>query len=753
MKKLIAILVGINIIAAIIGFSLFYLTETYPFHPGETFFAVQDLAETWQLQLTERGERQINGAIELAERRLADLAQAEDHSQIDAAIVAFDEAISEAVQFAQESQVSPESESLVLQQLDLLFSKAKLVLYAIEKKDDCQLVSELHTKIDALSEKDLPIATEMITNSSSIGPMRIEAEVITFLGRDVDHDAYPLSGKHDQVDCLYCHPTGEYVNTPTECQLCHTEYSGQYKNETAYLISLEPNALRDPADTYPNHFEGSCEECHNTESWDPTSFDHRGVFECSSCHAEEVDDLASETYEIHANYPSQCILCHEDVEDWETIKYDHPGVEECQSCHADAEPSNHYPEKPCESCHTDTEDWNTFTFDHEGYSRCKSCHDGPDEHYIGTCSTCHRSTNSWLDYNFIHIAMKDCKTCHTADADHYGGQCSNCHNNTAWKPASFRHIGYSVYECKTCHLDDAPSNHYSTACGLCHNTISWSQIIRDHSGATACVTCHDGDEPANHYGDSCGKCHNTSSWSSYTFNHSGYTDCSSCHSAPSGHYTGQCSNCHNTTSWQDISFSHAGLDKCQDCHSAPSGHWPGQCVNCHISTSSWTKIKFDHNGFSDCKACHGDERPGSPHPSYGQCSKCHTTEGWYPPIITATPIPTNTPIPTDTPEPTNTSEPTATPITPEPTATSEIPQPTVVPPGGEEPTATPVTVEPTDTPIVPEPTNTPIPPDPTNTPIPPAPTNTPVPPDPTDEPEPSPTPVHHEGDDCSVCHP
>ena len=278
MKKLIAVLIGINILAAIIGFEMFYLTETYPFHPGETLYEVQDLAETWRLQLTERGEPQINNAIELAERRLADLAQAEGHPQIDAAIVAFDEAISKAILLAQETQVSPESETLVFQQLDLLFSKAKLVLYAIEKRDDCQLVVELRTKIDALTETDLPLATEMITNNSSVSPMRIEAEVITFLGRDVNHDAYPLLGKHEQVDCLYCHPTGEYVNTPTECQLCHTEYSGQYKNETAYLISLETNALRTPADTYPNHFEGACEECHNSESWDPTSFDHRGVF-------------------------------------------------------------------------------------------------------------------------------------------------------------------------------------------------------------------------------------------------------------------------------------------------------------------------------------------------------------------------------------------------------------------------------------------------------------------------------------------
>ena len=45
MKKIIAILIAVNVILGIIIAGLFYLSETYPFRPGEKFFGFQNTAE------------------------------------------------------------------------------------------------------------------------------------------------------------------------------------------------------------------------------------------------------------------------------------------------------------------------------------------------------------------------------------------------------------------------------------------------------------------------------------------------------------------------------------------------------------------------------------------------------------------------------------------------------------------------------------------------------------------------------------
>ena len=597
MKKILTLILGINLIIGMAVLGLFYLSETYPLDPGDNFYGIQLTAETWRVGLTARGEKQTNLAIVIAERHLADLARAENPREIDIAMVAFEDSLDRATKYVREPDKTPGTETSGSSQFNVLLSKAQLVLYAISKDYKTDSVANLRTKIDNLIVIAPPIETDKIVENDYSGPVLINAEVISFLGQEIDHQEYPLLGKHQVVDCLYCHPTGEYVNTPTECEDCHADDIAPVQNSSAQLINLQKTNLFNSAVMYPNHFEGACIECHNEESWVPTEFDHRDVFECLSCHFEDTPGSTSETYEIHKIYPQECILCHEDTESWEEVDYAHIDDDECASCHQSEAPEEHYIDKTCIQCHTDTEDWNTFVFDHEGYSDCVACHAGPSNHYLGKCNTCHGNTNSWLKYNFIHISLYDCKSCHTASKDHYTGQCSNCHSNNAWLPARFRHGSYSAYACATCHAGDAPPGHYGNACGRCHTTVSWSDILLDHSGKTACLDCHAADEPSNHYGDLCARCHNTSNWRQVTFDHTGYTDCYACHAAdtPSGHYGNLCSRCHNTTRWSDYNFNHTGFTDCVGCHSAPSGHYNGQCSNCH-NTSNWSDISYNHAG-------------------------------------------------------------------------------------------------------------------------------------------------------------
>ena len=723
MKKIVLLLVVINLIIGIIIAGFFYISETYPFAPGDQFFGLQRVSEKIRLQLTPRGEKQALMAIDLADRRLADLAQAEGHQRVDAAVLAFEDALDQAILYISKMEQSSELQLKTFPQLNLLLEQARIVLYSIEKLDECQLTAELREKIENLIAQRVPVNTDVVINTDHSGPIVINAELISFLGQEIDHSVYPLNGRHLTTDCQSCHLTGEYANTQTQCEDCHQYQPKQISGSNIYLINLTFDDLISPSTLYPNHFEGTCDECHNEESWAPVEFDHREIFECKSCHIEDVPDITSDFYKVHSAYPNKCGLCHQDTESWNEIEYAHENIRECLSCHEEDEPNRHYTESSCDQCHIDTTDWNIFDFDHTGYSDCQTCHRTPVDHYLGTCATCHRNTDNWNKYNFYHMGLNDCQSCHTAPKDHWEGQCSSCHNTTAWTPARFKHLNYTVYQCATCHQNDAPPGHYCEDCCRCHNTADWGDYTFDHTNYTDCVACHAGEAPSGHYGDLCANCHNTRTWSDYYFNHTGFVDCVSCHTAPSNHYSGQCSKCHTTSNWSNIIFVHTSADiNCTGCHQAPAGHWPGQCGNCHISTSNWLVISFDHTTYKDCKSCH--DRPEGDHPSRGQCSQCHNTTTWL--IPTATP--TNTPKPTST----NTPEPTAT-NTPDPLAT-DTPEPPAT--NTPDPLATD-TPEPTAT-DTPEPTAT----------------NTPVVPTETDTPEPpTPTPPHHDGEDCSACHP
>jgi len=114
-----------------------------------------------------------------------------------------------------------------------------------------------------------------------------------------DHNAtaFPLTGAHRSLDCLSCHASG-YTGTPTDCVACHrAEYDGT---------------------TDPNHqssnFPATCEICHTTSGWTPSTWDHEPLFpinsgahggiSCTECHVVPTD------YSMF-----ECILCHEHSRD------------------------------------------------------------------------------------------------------------------------------------------------------------------------------------------------------------------------------------------------------------------------------------------------------------------------------------------------------------------------------------------------------------------------------------------------------
>jgi hypothetical protein len=374
------------------------------------------------------------------------------------------------------------------------------------------------------------------------------------------------------------------------------------------------------------HGELLCQNCHSEGVYAGTEKN------CSSCHADSPpmgDNLSQ-------NWMKAYILLHEPQP--ESVMFIYP---------------DHF-EGECEDCH-DIKSWEVVTFDHEGVSECLSCHAGdipvvrylPDrslyllldylpfvqvivdeDHYPGDCSLCHASTTDWEVIEYGHENVYECESCHgdQAPQSHYPGSCASCHLNPEnWLDAIYNHAEFK--DCLGCHLDDTPDDHdaYLAAgqCSSCHSTESWGGVRFSHVGNHDCANCHT--EPTNHYGSSCGDCHSTRNWTPDQFIHTSTSNCAHCHIEPQGHYPGDCTDCHNVRSWRETDYEHDLSLECAACHAAPAGHYPGDCASCH-ALASWTDVTFDHLGYTDCQDCHAADEPADHYA--GECYNCHNVKDW-----------------------------------------------------------------------------------------------------------------------------
>ncbi|MFO0984838.1 MAG: hypothetical protein U1E76_24440 [Planctomycetota bacterium] len=132
------------------------------------------------------------------------------------------------------------------------------------------------------------------------------------------HDKWKLTGAHLGVACQKCHANG-YAGTPTDCYSCHAD---------DYARAKDPDHV---ANGYPT----TCEQCHNTSSWDDANFDHESffpiakgnhkldcnlchttgsttTFSCIDCHAHTKTDMDRKHREVQGyRYESKaCYQCH-----------------------------------------------------------------------------------------------------------------------------------------------------------------------------------------------------------------------------------------------------------------------------------------------------------------------------------------------------------------------------------------------------------------------------------------------------------
>jgi len=587
MKKFLVIFIAANVIIGALAIGVLagtlYLAETRPFDHSSPFYGVQMQAETWRLRLSRDETRRAEFALKLVDRRLADLAHAQDEATINKAAIAVQRNLDEAIRTIGAAPV--EDQEALFARLDQLLIQADIIVKGLLSNQDYVAVLALSERLAELQKVDT--REELV----ALAPPRptIAAEIIPFLSKEVDHSSYPLEGAHADVACESCHTGGKYKGTPRECNDCHRPSTSGF---------------------YATHFIGQCVDCHTTASWEPYQFNHLAIAECASCHLKDRP------------------VAHYDPPD-ASIKY--LAAVRVQSLREMPTPTNPYETEAyadtCMRCHTDTTDWNEVTFDHFGFNDCATCHqekDAPTDHYAGQCSNCH-NTVAWADAWFNHAGFTNCATCHTAETPvaHYPGYaCATCHTTTKWKPVTFNHNG--AEDCVDCHAADMPAVHYPGQCSDCHTTDDWATIVFNHAGAGDCLLCHQ--TPSIHWQAGCTDCHNTTDWHDVNFSHNGLTDCLSCHSK-SDHYGGQCSNCHNTNNWGDVRFDHGGLTDCAACHAddVQAAHYPGSCETCH-TTGAWDDVTYDHKGVRACLECHSDVLP--PNHYTGDCTLCHTVNNW-----------------------------------------------------------------------------------------------------------------------------
>jgi hypothetical protein len=126
------------------------------------------------------------------------------------------------------------------------------------------------------------------------------------------HTSFPLTGGHGGLTCNQCHTSGTVGPIPSTCYSCHA---------TDYQRAQDHAALA---------FPQSCQQCHTTTAWLPSTFQHafplRGrhdvacaqchtggntsTFNCLGCHTRSETDRDHDEERGYTYNSSACYQCH-----------------------------------------------------------------------------------------------------------------------------------------------------------------------------------------------------------------------------------------------------------------------------------------------------------------------------------------------------------------------------------------------------------------------------------------------------------
>lgn len=421
--------------------------------------------------------------------------------------------------------------------------------------------------------------------------------------------AFPLKGKHKEVDCRQCHEITfenstifqRFAGVPfNSCVACHDDvHNGRFGTNCKACHTEESF----------NVFTGKSTFNHNETEF-PLAGKHRAL-DCSACHKTGGETTADNVFQDYkGKHFLNCITCHEDVHETRF------GTD-CRKCHT--EESFRKRKNP------EAFDHDLTGFVLEGkHTRvdCKTCHTNKmtDPMSHNRCADCHADFHQG---EFITLTRKpDCKDCHTVEGfsgsvytiemhnnsvfplkgSHLATPCIACHQkDDQW---TFRNIGS---KCADCHSDIhqgflAEKYYPQQACEQCHVPDTWAAITFDHRQTgyelqgrheqTACISCHVPDAESKEFKvipfagqtTTCMECHDNIH--DRQFDIEGQTDCR---------------RCHLFDAWKPSAFDHNTarfvLDgahrnvACQECHKAEEINGKQvivyrmeqfECASCHL---------------------------------------------------------------------------------------------------------------------------------------------------------------------------
>jgi hypothetical protein len=291
----------------------------------------------------------------------------------------------------------------------------------------------------------------------------------SFKPASFDHDkqgAFPLDGKHEQVQCVACHQVVEaggkkiaqYKPVPTECGACHEDEHKQTFDDFTPPTAV-PQATASPAT------QTRCDSCHAAVGWLPAKFAHERtgfplegkhtVTRCNACHGSDTNRAV----------PATCAGCHQD-----------PHAQEFGLM--------------CSACHT-TELFSGPAFPVDAHRRTSFPLTG--RHAALPCDECHVEKR---ERTFTRAAL-DCAACHQNDAraaslvtvDHArapfaGVSCAACHLPARFAPARFpqHEICFPL----------ARGVHAPVRCNACHANLPGARFTGTCTGVPLiCTTCHE----------------------------------------------------------------------------------------------------------------------------------------------------------------------------------------------------------------------------------------------------------------------
>ncbi len=275
----------------------------------------------------------------------------------------------------------------------------------------------------------------------------------TYSAADHRSTGFPLTGKHQGVECARCHtPAAAATNYHPKFQACMDCHRDPHGGQFARL----PLANR-------------CEECHTVDTFRPSTFTlarHQATrFPLGGAHAAVA-----------------CLDCHRDRA--QNGRQFHFANVRCQACHDD--PHRDTAAGLCENCHG-LRSWRELKpFDHAatGFALAGA-------HRALRCAECHRPLMEQTRRLPFQGAPKDCAGCHE---DVHAGQfqrdgrpadCSECHTPARWAASMFDHDRGTSFS-----LSGA---HERVPCRLCHTQskqIGGRAVVMYNATPRECAACH-----------------------------------------------------------------------------------------------------------------------------------------------------------------------------------------------------------------------------------------------------------------------